>query len=165
MKRFPAPHPNGQNLICRVPPPKESHLVNAILEHAAVAFRGLVYLDRAPAGEWIAARRVKQAHGWGLVQTGYITGHQRGHPDMSGYVCGTICDRRGAALYVEAKRDDSEALRPEQREFLERAAAAGAVCILARSVEEFEADLFKLCGLMRAPSGRIVRRSAPIGTA
>lgn len=160
MKRFPRPHPSGQRLRFRVPPPRESEIVTAILDHAAVALRDLVVLDRAPAGEWLSAIR----RGGNLVPTGYIHGHRRGHPDMSGYVVGTICDRRGAALYVEAKRDDSEPLRPEQREFLERAAAAGAVCILARSVEEFEGDLFRLCGIARAPSGRIVRRSPPIGS-
>lgn len=160
MKRFPPALPNRQGRLWAVPAPRESVLIGSILTHAQTVLRGLVVLDRAPAGEWLAAIR----RGGVLIPTGYIHGHRKGHPDLSGYVSGTICDRRGAALYVEAKRDDSEALRDEQREFLVGAAQAGAVCILARSVEEFESDLFNLCGLTRSSSGRIVRRSPPIGS-
>jgi len=59
----------------------------------------------------------------------------RGFPDIHGLLEG------GRALYIEVKRDAKSPVSPDQLSFLDTAMAAGALALVAHSVEQVRAAL------------------------
>lgn len=100
--------------------PSESQILASILAYLGVE-RRVLWAERMNSGKG-QLLRPDGSQTW--IRFGF-----KGCPDIIGQL------RDGRALYVETKRAGGR-VRPEQRAFIDAAAAHGAVAVIARSVEE-----------------------------
>lgn len=104
----------------------ESAVLRACLQYLAI--RGIV--------AWRTNSGMAMLPGKGGKLQPVRFGGVKGSPDIHGYLPG------GRALYVECKSSVGK-LSPDQKAFLERASAAGCLCIVAHSLDDLIAALPK----------------------
>jgi hypothetical protein len=148
--------PNGQTTMWRVPAPRESPLVTAILAWSSTAkWNGQLVLEdlaRSPAGAWLSARTREDG---ALFPTGWVRGAPKGWPDLTGWVPAGMPERSGRVVGIEVKRDEHEKPTPEQVARLTRIYRAGGIAIVTWSIDDFEAAYLGCVGLKRGSDGRI----------
>ena len=150
MRSRPYPQqPSGQRTMVRIPPPKETALVSALLYHLPlVKFEGrpiIPRLSRSPAGEFQTVRWQQ-----GVCTPGsWVRGAPEGWSDLTGFIAGHVPLRAGKILTIECKRGN-EQLTPAQIEFLTDVREADGVAIEARiGWEETLDEILDAVGLVR----------------